>query len=76
MNIDPRDAVRGRRGVRTPRYTFLVERRDGQRTVLFDNEKDPYQMRNIAGERPALVAELARELNGWLERTGDPWRPV
>lgn len=69
----------GKRGVRTERYTLIVERRDKQalRHKLFDNQRDPLQMQDIAGDNPALVEELVkRELEPWLERTGDPWRPA
>jgi N-acetylglucosamine-6-sulfatase len=76
LKIEPEDFTLGRRGIRTPRHTFLVERREAQRITLFDNESDPYQMRNVADEQPAHVEKLTRELNGWLARTGDPWGQV
>jgi len=77
LNNRPAQLQRGRRGVRTMRYTLAIERSDrGQQVILHDNEKDPYQVRNIAQESPALVEELTRELNGWLERTKDPWGKV
>ena len=49
-----------------------------QPVLLFDLEKDPYQLRDVVEERPEVVKELAAELNGWLEKTGDPWakKPV
>jgi arylsulfatase A-like enzyme len=46
---------------------------DGERYTLYDLEKDPYQLHNVADENPSLVADLRRELDEWLERTGDPW---
>jgi uncharacterized sulfatase len=62
------------RGVRTDRYTFLVERNKGvEETILFDNLKDKYQMKNIAGENPALVQELKNKTNAWMKYTSDPW---
>jgi arylsulfatase A-like enzyme len=67
----------GRRGVRTHRYTLSVERSaDGTRSqILHDNIEDPFQLRNIAGERPEMVRELTEsELEPWLARTQDPWR--
>lgn len=71
---DIRSPTGGARGVRTNRYTFVINRRDeGPRTILFDNRDDPYQMRNIAEEAPALVTELTSELNLWLNKTRDPW---
>lgn len=70
----------GRRGVRTERYTMVADRRDKLPTLtyqLYDNLRDPLQMNNIAPGNMRLVNELiARELTPWLERTGDPWRPV
>ncbi|MHC4199059.1 MAG: sulfatase family protein [Planctomycetota bacterium] len=62
------------RGVTTGRYTLAVcpDRPD----MLFDNEKDPYQMKNLfddasmAGVRRKLEAELAR----WLKKAGDPFK--
>jgi hypothetical protein len=60
--------------LRTRRYTFVVSRGDeGETLIVHDNQEDPYQMRNVAAERPALVKELTEELSRWLERTGDPW---
>ncbi len=65
----------GARGLRTHRHTLAVIRdADGQaQAILHDNEADPYQMKNIASENPALVKRLAAEMNDWLDRTGDPW---
>ena len=66
----------GRRGVRTHRHTLMVEKdaTGVTRTVLHDNGEDPYQLENIAEERPDLVQELMEtELNPWLEKTRDPW---
>jgi len=62
----------GARGLRTHRYTFVVRRTtDGEKTILFDNEKDPYQMKNIADDREAVLDELAKKLNEELVRIGD-----
>ncbi len=66
----------GRRGVRTHRYTLSVEKFAGGDVTytLHDNVQDPYQMVNLAEERPDLVQDLMdTELRPWLERTGDPW---
>ncbi len=63
------------RGVRTERYTY-VRALDGP-WLLYDNETDPYQMRNLVGEpeQRGLQARLEAELNQWLERTGDDFQP-
>ena len=61
------------RGVRTKRYTYA---RFAERFwVLYDNEQDPYQMRNLAGrsEHQAVEARLDRMVRDWFARTGDHW---
>ena len=66
----------GKRGVRDHRYTLVVDRQAGRpETVLLrDRAEDPYQMKDYAAERPALVERLRREqLEPLLERIGDPW---
>ena len=66
----------GRRGVRTPRHTLVVDRMPDQEedTILYDNVADPYQLKNIAEDQPEVVQRLIREeLVPWLRRTGDPW---
>jgi arylsulfatase A-like enzyme len=75
MFMQADDPAGGNRGVRTHRYTLAVCcRKDGtEETFLHDNQEDPYQLRNIAAERPEVVAELTAEMNRRLERTGDPW---
>ena len=68
----------GQRGVRTHRYTLMIEKREGKpdRVFLHDNVSDPDQLKNIAAENPERVEQLVRdELLPWLEKTGDPWRP-
>jgi arylsulfatase A-like enzyme len=63
----------GWRGVRTQRYTYA--RYQDRPWVLYDDERDPYQMRNLAadpGSRP-LLAEMERRVKTWMERTGDSW---
>lgn len=63
------------RAVRTRRFTYV---RDLQGPwLLFDNEKDPYQLTNLAGrpdyaaEQAALEATLVRK----LAEAGDEFRP-
>jgi arylsulfatase A-like enzyme len=59
------------RGVRSDRYTY-VRTKDAP-WLLYDNEADPYQMHNLAGNAQVRQeqAALDRELDGWLERLGD-----
>ncbi len=63
------------RGVRTRRHTYARWLQGG--ALLFDNERDPYQMRNLMAEpgHEALAAELEGELQGWLRRLGDDFAP-
>ncbi len=74
MQLSPTDLARGRRGLRTSGYTMEITRNDrGESVKLFDNEKDPYQMKNIADDSPAVIEDLAKNLNKELARIGDPW---
>lgn len=51
-----------------------IARSDGGESVrLFDKEKAPYQMKNIADDREAVLDELTKKLNEELVRIGDPW---
>lgn len=69
----------GYRGLRTRRYTYVVNRgREGKNQVrlLYDNEKDPYQLNPIeavrADENP-MMTRLDEELRKWLDRMNDPF---
>ena len=76
LEIDPTHPTLGRRGLRTHQHTFVIDRtHDGEQCILHDNEKDPYQLHNIADHNPSLVHELTQELKAWLEKTSDPWAP-
>ena len=64
----------GWRGVRTHRYMYA--RFESKPWVLYDLEKDPDEMRNLAddpGSQP-LVKEMEARLAGWMKRTGDSWQ--
>jgi arylsulfatase A-like enzyme len=65
----------GRRGVRTHRYTLMINKMPGKpvKTVLHDNIHDPYQLKNIAEEKPKVVQGLTREMESWLKKFHDPW---
>ena len=65
----------GRRGLRTTRYTFVIEKsKDKDRQyMLFDNREDPYQMENIAAYRSDLVVKLTTRLINLLRKNSDPW---
>jgi arylsulfatase A-like enzyme len=77
---DPRDIPTGVAGGKEWR-TFvtptqkLVVTIDNKVAALFDLEKDPYEMKNLAGERNAAGLErdlLARMLR-WAKEVGDPF---
>jgi arylsulfatase A-like enzyme len=59
------------RGVRTRRYTYVRDL-DGP-WYLFDNERDPYQMRNLVDkpEHAGLQREMNTILNRLLKETND-----
>ncbi len=61
------------RGIYTSRYAYMRSLQGPW--LLFDNASDPYQMHNLAllPEHADLVAELDGELQGWLDRTDDPF---
>ncbi|MHC4518654.1 MAG: sulfatase family protein [Planctomycetota bacterium] len=65
----------GRRGVRTNRYTFVVSKTSGKppEYVLHDNQNDPYQLKNIAPDRPEIVQQLTGQLERRLRANNDPW---
>jgi N-acetylglucosamine-6-sulfatase len=48
------------RGVRTDSWSY-IEREDA-RTLLFDREADPYQLENLAGQRPDVEDALRAQL--------------
>ncbi len=74
MSIRPQGDHRGARGLRTHTHTFVIQRTDqGERPILHDNQNDPCQLRNVAGDNESLVQDLTDELADWLEKTGDPW---
>ena len=61
------------KGLRTDRYTYEIEE-DGTQ-VLFDREKDPYQMHELqlADIPQADAAFICAELGRWLKQSNDPW---
>ncbi|MFW6255917.1 MAG: sulfatase [Candidatus Sumerlaeota bacterium] len=63
------------RGLRTLRYTYVRDLNGPW--LLFDNEKDPYQLHKLVDD-PAS-AELLRKMDAWLQKRldarGDAFRP-
>lgn len=64
------------RGVRDARYTY-VRTLEGP-WLLYDNQRDPYQMHNLCGrpEAQEIQSRLDGELNTWLEALGDQFLPA
>lgn len=70
------DVKMGERGIRTHQYTLCINKYagDSSKVWLWDRESDPYQMKNIADQRPDIVENLVEEeLRPWLIKTNDPW---
>ena len=45
-----------------------------KKSLLFDDEKDPYQMNNLSlEENKELVKQLCSEMVGMLKEIDDPW---
>jgi arylsulfatase A-like enzyme len=63
----------GWRGVRTKQYMYA--RFESKPWVLYDIQKDPYQMHNLVGDpsAAAIEREMEAKLAGWMKRTGDAW---
>lgn len=65
----------GRRGVRTSRYTLMIEKKDNKVTTteLYDNLNDPYQMDNLTSKHPELLSKMKEILKDELKKRSDPW---
>jgi arylsulfatase A-like enzyme len=61
------------RGVRTPRYTYV--RSIHGPWLLYDNQSDPYQMKNLVNALPELRSRLDRKLDELLKKAGDEFLP-
>lgn len=64
------------RGIRTKTHSY-IEKANRVPWLLFDNEKDPYQLNNLVNQpdMAGLQLELCDELTQWLARTDDPALP-
>ena len=63
------------RGVRTARYTYV--RTIDRPWLLYDNEVDPYQLRNLIAEPGArgLASGLEEQMRVLMDRIGDRFQP-
>ena len=64
----------GWRGVRTSRY--LYARYETKPWLLYDLDKDPYEMHNLLDDpgSQGLLKEMESRLTAWMNRTGDSWK--
>ncbi|MBW7939045.1 MAG: sulfatase-like hydrolase/transferase, partial [Candidatus Omnitrophica bacterium] len=64
------------RGIRTERYTYVRDLKGPW--LLFDNQADPFQKKNLAGmaEYRSLRDQLEEKLRGLLEQTRDSFEPA
>lgn len=66
------------RGIKTERYTLALtidkKSRTLTKTLLFDDQKDPYQLKNLSPEEhPDVMRELLKAMAQELKRIEDPW---
>jgi arylsulfatase A-like enzyme len=63
------------RGLRTHRYTYARWKDDEYRNMLFDREKDTFEMKNLSGEKAyaKVEEEMEARLQRWIEETEDPF---
>lgn len=63
------------RGIRTGRYTYVIKHEGTW--LLYDNLKDPFQMRNLAGlpDCSAIRNELDSKLKSMMRERGDDFLP-
>ncbi|MCG3198297.1 MAG: Arylsulfatase [bacterium] len=65
----------GHRMARAKRWKYILT--DTNEEALFDEESDPYEMRNLASlaEHRATLSGLREELRDWMTRVGDTHAP-
>jgi arylsulfatase A-like enzyme len=63
----------GWRGVRTGRHMYA--RFESRPWVLYDLEKDPYELENLVDDPAAkpILQRMEKLLEGWMKKTGDSW---
>jgi arylsulfatase A-like enzyme len=57
------------RGVRNQEFTYVRDRQGDW--MLYDNQKDPWQMNNLTEKNYTAPAKARELLDDWLEKTGD-----
>ncbi len=63
------------RGVRTKRWVYARWKDNEYGPWLFDREKDPYELDNLAGQKEyaEIQAKMERRLQQWIKETDDPF---
>ena len=66
------------RGIKTHRYTMSLtidrKTKELKEVLLFDDQKDPYQMQNLPWqENKEIVSDLCKQMVPLLEEADDPW---
>ena len=74
LGAEAQDNSREYRAIRTSRYTYVRDLKGIW--LMYDDEKDPYQMNNLANkpEYAALQKELDGKLLAELKKRGDEFR--
>lgn len=64
----------GWRGIRTRRYMYA--RYESGPWVLYDLERDPYEMKNLVEDPSArgVLQDLDQRLSAWMSEVGDSWK--
>jgi arylsulfatase A-like enzyme len=72
----PKIGGREYRGMRTARYTYVRDLKGPW--LLYDNQRDPYQMTNLCNraEAKTIQAELDTQLQKRLQQNGDKFLPA
>ncbi len=72
----PKEFLREYRGIRTSRFTYVKDVNGPW--LMFDDQKDPYQMENLVGDAGSrsLQEKLNGDLQSALKRIGDDFHPA
>jgi arylsulfatase A-like enzyme len=74
QNQQQAGANREWRSLVTRTHKLVIDAATGKVTKLFDLEHDPYELKNLAGEKSqqALEKDLFAKAQAWAKQTGDP----